>query len=99
MDPLNSYAPLFEAKFELDSLNLYFVPSIEPQINGNFISLIQEIIENVMNMTTLIPKIYNENVCQDYKVRLLIIYSILNYKKVNSPCMILYRMKSNVMSI
>lgn len=83
MDPLNSYAPLFEAKFELDSLKLYFVPSIEPQIHGNFMSLIQEIIENVMNMTTLIPKIHSENGCQNYKVRLRIIHSMSNFKKGN----------------
>lgn len=71
MDPLNSFPPLFEAKLELNVTKLIFVPSIEKNIEGNFINLIESIIENIMHVTTLISKIYVENESYNYRVSTL----------------------------
>lgn len=68
MDPLNSFPPLFEAKLELSSPDLIFIPSLESGVEGNFRELVEGIIEDVMFVTTLIKRIYSENDQQDYKV-------------------------------
>ncbi|KAK7573934.1 hypothetical protein V9T40_011125 [Parthenolecanium corni] len=67
MDPLNSFPPLFEAKLELNSPDLIFIPSLESGVEGNFRELINGIIEDVMFITTLILRIYSNNGQKDYK--------------------------------
>lgn len=73
MDPLNSFPPLFEAKLELNSPDLIFIPSLESGVEGNFRELINGIIEDVMFITTLILRIYSNNGQKDYKVSLIIL--------------------------
>lgn len=79
MDPLNVYPPLFEAKLELHIPDVMFTPSLETNVEGNFVSLVESIIEDVIHMTTLIPRIYAESNQPDYSVGLVII----NIKKKN----------------
>lgn len=71
MDPLNYFPPLFEAKLELCSPDLIFIPSVESEVEGNFRELIQGIIEDVVFVTTLITRICSQNGQKDYKVSLV----------------------------
>lgn len=68
MDPLNVFPPLFEAKLELHTPDIVFTPSLETNTEGNFVGLVQSIIEDVVHMTTLIPRIYAESNHPDYSV-------------------------------
>jgi len=61
MDPVNILPPLFEVKLELNATELNYVPSFEPHVNGNFVSIFESIINDVMHMTTMIPRIFVEN--------------------------------------
>lgn len=69
MDPLNAFPPLFETKLELHIPDPVFTPSLEINVDGNFVSLVQSIIEDAIYTTTLIPRIYSENNHPDYSVR------------------------------
>lgn len=68
MDPLNNFPSLFETKLELNIPDINFIPSLDTKIEGNFISLMESIIDDVMHMTTLIPRIYAECNHPDYLV-------------------------------
>lgn len=69
MDPLNNFPPLFETKLELNIPHINFVPSLDTQIDGNIVTLIETIMNDVMYMTTLIPRVYSEYNHPDYMVR------------------------------
>lgn len=69
MDPLNNFPPLFETKLELNLPHINFVPSLDTKVDGNIVSLIETIMNDVMHMTTLISRIYSEYNHPDYMVR------------------------------
>ncbi|XP_065217396.1 dynein beta chain, ciliary [Planococcus citri] len=66
MDPLNAFPPLFETKLELHIPDPVFTPSLETNVEGNFVGLVQSIIEDAVHMTTLIARIYSESDHPDY---------------------------------
>lgn len=69
MDPLNGFSPLFEVKFALSNFELNYIPSLESDIDGNFVNMIESIIKDVTHMATLIPRIHAESNLPDYLVR------------------------------
>ncbi|XP_050527559.1 dynein beta chain, ciliary isoform X2 [Daktulosphaira vitifoliae] len=51
--------PLFEATLELQDPDLMFIPSLDPSEVGNFKSMIQEIINEIVGLTQHMPRILN----------------------------------------
>jgi len=68
MIPGLSNAPLFEARLELHEPELVFTPSLDSNTEGNFCSIIQGIIKEIIELSKLMPRIYNENNARDYFV-------------------------------
>ena len=56
-DAKNSPLPLFDLKMALFEPEIIFKPSIDQTIVGNFYDLINEIIEKILWMATLIPRV------------------------------------------
>ncbi len=94
MDPLNLFPPIFEAKLELNGMELNFEPSIEQNIEGNFVSLIQGIMDDITHVATLIPKIFVENGHQDYKV-CIHIYRVFTKNRYSDYELVQFHIKSN----
>ncbi|CAH1639911.1 unnamed protein product [Spodoptera littoralis] len=57
MNPKNKLSPLFEAQLELLDPDMVFVPSLDPSDEKGFTALIKSLIEDVVNMSTLIERI------------------------------------------
>ena len=57
MNPKNKLAPLFEAQMELLDPDIVFAPSLDPSDEKGFTALIKGLIDDVMNMATLIERI------------------------------------------
>lgn len=57
MNPNNKLAPLFEAQLELLDPDMVFVPSLDPTAEKGFTALIKGLIDDVLNMATLIERI------------------------------------------
>lgn len=57
MNPKNKLAPLFEAQLELLDPDMVFLPSLDPSDEKGFTALIKSIIDDVVNMATLIERI------------------------------------------
>ncbi|KAJ8736094.1 hypothetical protein PYW08_006750 [Mythimna loreyi] len=57
MNPKNKLAPLFEAQMELLDPDIVFAPSLDPNDPKGFTALIKGLIEDIMNMATLIERI------------------------------------------
>lgn len=57
MNPKNKLAPLFEAQLELLDPDMVFVPSLDPADEKGFTALIKGLIDDVLNMATLIERI------------------------------------------
>lgn len=57
MNPKNKLAPLFEAQMELLDPDIVFAPSLDPSDPKGFTALIIGLIDDVMNMATLIERI------------------------------------------
>lgn len=54
MDGTNNLPPLFEAQLELEDPNLIFIPSLDPENSNSFQSLISDLIEDIINMSSFI---------------------------------------------
>lgn len=72
MIPYTSNAPLFEACLELYEPDLVFTPSLDSNTEGNFCSIIQGIIEEIIELSKLMPRICDKNNADDYFVSLII---------------------------
>lgn len=57
MDPNNGLAPLFEAQLELREPELVFIPSLDPAAPGCFTSVVEGLINDIVKMASLIPRI------------------------------------------
>lgn len=57
MDPVNNMAPLFESRLELREPDLVFVPSLDPNDPNGFNLLLADLIEDIIKMSSLIPRI------------------------------------------
>jgi hypothetical protein len=57
MDPKNGFAPLFEAQLELREPDLVFVPPLDPAAPGSFTSVVEGLINDIVKMANLIPRI------------------------------------------
>lgn len=68
MDPLNMLEPLFEAQLELREPDLVFVPPLDSSKSDSFLSLVQGLIEDIIQMATLIPRVSEHANSQDYMV-------------------------------
>lgn len=68
MDPANTMAPLFEAYFELREPDLVFVPPLDSNKEGSFATTIQNIINDILQMGTLVHCIKMTGNCQTYMV-------------------------------
>lgn len=69
MIPGLSNAPLFEACLELHEPELVFIPSLDSRTEGNFRSIIQGIIDEIIELSKLMPRIcHNKNNARDYYV-------------------------------
>lgn len=68
MIPGVSTAPLFEACLELHEPDLVFTPSLDSTVEGNFRSIIQGIIEEIIELSKLMPRISDKNGANDYFV-------------------------------
>ncbi|CAH1732929.1 unnamed protein product [Aphis gossypii] len=66
MIPGVSNAPLFEACLELHEPDLVFTPSLDSNTEGNFCSIIQRIIEEIIELSKLMPRICDKNNTRDY---------------------------------
>lgn len=70
MYPGTSNSPLFEARLELYEPNLVFTPSLDSTVEGNFCSIIQGIIEEIIELSKLMPRISDTKNSHDYFVSL-----------------------------
>jgi dynein heavy chain len=63
MDPNNGYAPLFQAQLELHEPDLVFVPSLDLGASDCFASMVEGLINDIIKMASLIPRIalHHEN--------------------------------------
>lgn len=68
MIPRSSHAPLFEACLELHEPDLVFTPSLDSSVDGNFCSIIDGIIEEIIELSKLMPRICDKNNAHDYYV-------------------------------
>lgn len=68
MIPGVSIAPLFEACLELHEPDLVFTPSLDSTVEGNFCSIIQGIIEEIIELSKLMPRICDKKGANDYFV-------------------------------
>jgi len=68
MIPGVSNAPLFEACLELHEPDLVFTPSLDSNTEGNFCSIIERIIEEIIELSKLMPRICDKNNTRDYFV-------------------------------
>jgi dynein heavy chain len=57
MDSNNGLAPLFEAQLELHEPDLLFVPPLDPDAPGSFASVVEGLINDIVKMASLIPRI------------------------------------------
>lgn len=57
MNPKNKLAPLFEAQLELLEPDLVFSPSLDPNQEKGFTAMINNLIEDILKMSTLISRI------------------------------------------
>ena len=82
-DPKKYSLPLFDLQMALFEPDIIFKPSIDPSIVGNFYDLIKGIVEKILRMTTLIPRVaINERFpsylgsCKIYIVDIVYIYIV-----------------------
>jgi dynein heavy chain len=68
MIPSVSTAPLLEACLELHEPDLVFTPSLDSNVEGNFCSIIQGVIEEIIELSKLMPRISDKNGANDYYV-------------------------------
>lgn len=69
MIPGVSNVPLFEACLELQEPDLVFTPSLDLTVDGNFCSIIQGIIDEIIGLSKLMSRICNKTNVHDYFVR------------------------------
>lgn len=74
MIPDVSNSPLFEACLELHEPDLVFTPSLDSNTEGNFCSIIHGIIEEIIELSKLMPRICNKNNTDDYFVSCVIYF-------------------------
>lgn len=76
-----SNSPLFEACLELQEPDLVFMPSLDTAVEGNFCSIIQGIIEEIIELSNLMSRISNTKKTQDYSVssKYLVIVLYVSY--------------------
>ncbi|XP_054276549.1 dynein beta chain, ciliary [Macrosteles quadrilineatus] len=67
MDPTNNFAPLFEAHLELREPDLVFVPPLDSDNPDNFSHLVQGLIDAIIKMANLIPRIATHYDFSDYQ--------------------------------
>ncbi|GLH12094.1 Dynein beta chain ciliary [Gryllus bimaculatus] len=70
MDPANNYAPLFEAQLELQEPDLVFIPSLNPEDDDSFSKLIDSIIQDILKMASLVPRISQGKEAKDYQTEI-----------------------------
>jgi hypothetical protein len=68
MDPNNGLAPLFEAQLELREPDLVFVPPLDPAAPGCFTSVVEGLINDIVKMASLIPRISLHHETASYEV-------------------------------
>jgi len=78
MVPGISNAPLFEACLELQEPDLVFTPSLDFTVEGNFCSIIQGIIEEIIKLSKLMSRICDKNNSNDYYASSNIVFQIKN---------------------
>lgn len=57
MDPSNQNCPLFEARLELVDPDIVFVPPLDPEYNDSFLSRVESLIDDIIQMAALIPRL------------------------------------------
>ena len=57
----NDITPLFDAKLELFDPDIIFRPSLDKTIQNNFYDLITGIVDDILHMATLVPRIAQES--------------------------------------
>lgn len=68
MIPGMTNAPLFEACLELHEPDLVFTPSLDSSVEGNFCSILQGIIDEIIELSKLMPRICSQKIASDYFV-------------------------------
>lgn len=66
MDASNDLAPLFEAQLKLMEPNIVFIPSLDPADPDNFQSLISQLLDDIMKIASIIPRLSKTSVL-DYE--------------------------------
>lgn len=57
MDSTKNLTPLFEVRLELLDPDVVFVPSLNPNSTDTFLSVIENLIKDILLMATLIPRV------------------------------------------
>jgi dynein heavy chain len=68
MDPNNGFAPLFKAQLELREPDLVFVPSLDLNAPDCFASMVEGLINDIIKMAGLIPRIALHHEAANYEV-------------------------------
>lgn len=57
MDSAKNLAPLFEVQLELLEPDIVFVPSLNQNVTNSFIKVVEDLMEDIFSMATLIPRV------------------------------------------
>jgi len=68
MDQSNGFAPLFQAQLELHEPYLVFVPSLDSNAPDCFASMVEGLINDIIKMASLIPRIALHHETANYEV-------------------------------
>jgi len=68
MDSSNGFAPLFEAQLELLESDIVFIPSLDPDEPDCFVSVVEGLINDIIKMASLIPRISLDYEAANYEV-------------------------------
>jgi dynein heavy chain len=68
MDSSNGFAPLFKAQLELHEPDLVFVPSLDLNAPDCFASMVEGLINDIIKMASLIPRIALRHEAANYEV-------------------------------
>lgn len=66
MDSTNNLAPLFESQLILEDPDIVFVPSLEPNEDKGFRSLICSLIDDIVKLAAIVPR-FSKTAQQSYK--------------------------------
>lgn len=79
MEPANNYAPLLESRLELLDPDLLFTPSLNPDDPNGFNQILNNLINDIIKMTSLIPRI-RPNCEMDYETTIASLVDVVEMK-------------------